>query len=86
MASESSESLPIPQPPPHLFVGNFAEIDPNDAPGSFQRLADIYGEIYQLELPGRDGKEVRALTGDGLFTAYPGEKVRNEHSILSYTH
>jgi hypothetical protein len=26
------------------------------------------------------------LTGDGLFTAYPGEKVRNEHSILSYTH
>jgi hypothetical protein len=29
---------------------------------------------------------VRALTGDGLFTAYPGEKVRNEHSILSYTH
>ncbi|RYO30510.1 Bifunctional cytochrome P450/NADPH--P450 reductase [Alternaria arborescens] len=102
MASESSESLPIPQPPPHLFVGNFAEIDPNDAPGSFQRLADIYGEIYQLELPGRDGKlivvssydtindccdserfekpinatleEVRALTGDGLFTAYPGEK------------
>ncbi|CAN9381285.1 unnamed protein product [Alternaria alternata] len=102
MDSESSESLPIPQPHPHLFVGNFAEIDPNDAPGSFQRLADIYGEIYQLELPGRDGKlivvssydtindccdserfekpinatleEVRALTGDGLFTAYPGEK------------
>jgi hypothetical protein len=26
------------------------------------------------------------LTGDGLFTAYPGEKVRNEHSFLSYTH
>jgi hypothetical protein len=26
------------------------------------------------------------LTGDGLFTAYPGEKVRNEHSILSSTH
>ena len=105
MASESSsDSVPIPQPPPHLFVGNVSEIDPNDAPGSFQRLADIYGEIYQLDLPGRKGKvvvvssydtindccdgerfekpinatldEVRALTGNGLFTAYPGEKVR----------
>jgi cytochrome P450/NADPH-cytochrome P450 reductase len=104
MDSGASDSLPIPQPPAHLFVGNVSEIDPNDAPGSFQRLAEIYGEAYQLDLPGRKGKvvvmssydtindccdgarfekpinatleEVRALTGDGLFTAYPGEKVR----------
>ncbi|KAF1936809.1 bifunctional P-450/NADPH-P450 reductase [Clathrospora elynae] len=102
MSTEDSESIPIPQPPPHLFIGNFPDIDPNDAPGSFQKLAEIYGEAYQLDLPGRKGKvvvissydtindccdadrfqkpinatleEVRALTGDGLFTAYPGEK------------
>ena len=104
MASQPTESIPIPQPPPQLFIGNLSEIDPTDASSSFQRLADIYGEIYQLQFPGRDGKvivvssydtindccdsdrfekpinatldEVRALTGDGLFTAYPGEKVR----------
>jgi len=102
MHSQSTGSVPIPQPPPHLFIGNISEIDPTNAPSSFQRLADIYGEIYQLDLPGRKGKvvvissydtindvcdaerfekpinttleEIRALTGGGLFTAYPGEK------------
>ncbi|EFQ89396.1 hypothetical protein PTT_14357 [Pyrenophora teres f. teres 0-1] len=102
MASQTAESVPIPQPPPSLFIGNLSEIDPTNVPSSFQRLADIYGEIYQLDLPGRKGKvvvissydtindvcdadrfekpinatleEVRALTGNGLFTAYPGEK------------
>jgi hypothetical protein len=96
-------SAPIPQPPPTLFIGNVADISPSNAPASFQRLAEIYGEVYQLSLPGRQGrtivvsshstvndccdasrfekpidgalKQVRALTGDGLFTAYPGEKV-----------
>jgi cytochrome P450/NADPH-cytochrome P450 reductase len=104
MASESS--TPIPQPPPTLFIGNVADIDPSNAPASFQRLAEIYGEVYQLDLPGRQGRtivvsshntvndccdasrfekpidgslrQVRALTGDGLFTAYPGEKVCTE--------
>jgi hypothetical protein len=99
----SENSTPIPHPPPSLFVGNVADIDPSNAPASFQRLAEIYGEIYQLDLPNRQGrtivvsshetiddccdasrfekpidgslKQVRALTGDGLFTAYPGEKV-----------
>jgi cytochrome P450/NADPH-cytochrome P450 reductase len=101
MASDGS--VPIPQPPPTFFVGNVPDIDPLDGPGSFKRLAEIYGEVYQLALPGRQGrtivvssydtindccdaerfekpvdgtlKEVRALTGDGLFTAFPGEKV-----------
>ena len=105
MPSQSTDSIPIPQPPPHLFIGNVSEIDPTNAPSSFQRLADIYGEIYQLDLPGRKGKvvvissydtindvcdaerfekpinttleEIRALTGGGLFTSYPGEKVRS---------
>jgi hypothetical protein len=99
----SKDSMPIPQPPSKLFIGNVADIDPSNAPASFQRLAEIYGEIYQLDLPNRQGrtivvsshetiddccdasrfekpidgslKQVRTLTGDGLFTAYPGEKV-----------
>lgn len=99
----SPNSCPIPQPPPSLFLGNVPDIDPSNGPASFQRLAEIYGEIYYLDLPGRQGrtivvssydtindccdasrfekpidgtlKQVRALTGDGLFTAYPGEKV-----------
>ncbi|EUC36074.1 hypothetical protein COCCADRAFT_89080 [Bipolaris zeicola 26-R-13] len=102
MASQSSNSVPIPQPPPHLLIGNIGAIDSDDAPGSIQRLSDIYGEIFQLHIPGRPGRiivvsshdtindccdgdrfekpinatleEVRALTGNGLFTAYPGEK------------
>jgi cytochrome P450/NADPH-cytochrome P450 reductase len=100
---DSQTSTPIPQPPPSLFIGNVWDIDSSNAPGSFRRLAEIYGEIYKLDLPGRKGKtivvssydtindccdadrfekpidgtlkQVRALTGDGLFTAYPGEKV-----------
>jgi cytochrome P450/NADPH-cytochrome P450 reductase len=99
-----ADHLAIPQPPPHLFVGNVPDVDGTNAPASFQRLAEIYGEIYRLDLPGRPGKtfvissydtindccdaerfekpiggaleQVRALTGYGLFTAYPGEKVR----------
>lgn len=102
-AMSSEETVPIPQPPPHLFIGNVTEIDPSNQLASFQRLADIYGEIFQLDLPGRQGKtivvsshatvndccdaerfekpidgslkQVRNLTGDGLLTAYPGEKV-----------
>lgn len=101
MAAE--DSIPIPQPPPSLFVGNIRDIDPSNAPDSFKRLAEIYGEIFRLEIPGREGrtivissydtisdacdatrfqkpigstlKEVRVLTGDGLFTAFPEEKV-----------
>ncbi|KNG48945.1 cytochrome p450 [Stemphylium lycopersici] len=75
MASESSsDSVPIPQPPPHLFVGNVSEIDPNDAPGSFQRLADIYGEIYQLDLPGRKGKVVVVSSYDTINDCCDGDR------------
>jgi cytochrome P450/NADPH-cytochrome P450 reductase len=103
MKMDSGNSTPIPQPPSTLFIGNVTDIDPSNAPASFRRLAEIYGEVYQLDLPGRQGRtivvsshntindccdasrfeksidgpliQVRALTGDGLFTAYPGEKV-----------
>ena len=97
----SEESIPIPQPPTTWFLGNIPDIDPSNAATSFWRLADIYGPIFKLSLPGRDVivcsnyetvndlfdwkrfekqvdgplKELRALSGDGLFTAYMGEKV-----------
>ncbi len=101
--SADSDSYPIPQPPTRYFTGNISDVDPTNQPASFQRLAEIYGEIYEMALPGREGrvfvisshetisdtcdwdrfekpidgtlKQVRALTGDGLFTSYPGEKV-----------
>jgi len=95
----SQESLPIPQPPPKFLLGNLPDIDPTNTPASFWRLAEIYGPIFQLKLPGRKVivcssyelvndlcdasrfekpiggalEQVRVLTKDGLFTAYPGE-------------
>ncbi|KAJ4297940.1 hypothetical protein N0V90_005839 [Kalmusia sp. IMI 367209] len=91
----SQETVPIPQPPPSFLFGNIGDIDPTNLAASFWHLAEIYGEIFKLNLGPRtvvvvssyetvndvcdwsrfgkrvDGplKEVRALTGDGLFTA-----------------
>lgn len=73
---------------------NYPDIDADFPSRSFQNLADLYGEIYQVELGARimvvssqrlvnevcnedrfhkdirgNLYEVRALTGDGLFTA-----------------
>lgn len=95
------ETLSIPQPTPNSFIGNLWDIDPTDAPASFDHLADMYGEIFQLDLVDRHTivcsscdtindpcdacrfqkpinttlEDVGALTGDGIFTTYPGEKV-----------
>jgi cytochrome P450/NADPH-cytochrome P450 reductase len=101
--SSNKGSLPIPQPPAKFLLGNLHDIDPANAPASMWRLADLYGEIFRLDLAGNkivvcsthelvndlcDAsrfekpvgavlKEVRVLTKDGLFTAYPGEHVSN---------
>ena len=91
---QQTKEEPIPQPPPSLLLRNFGEMDPTFPSRSFQRLADLYGEIYQLDLGrrvvvlssqrlinevcdqdrfhkdiSRTLVEVRALTGDGLFTS-----------------
>ncbi|KAJ7508252.1 fatty acid hydroxylase [Mycena galericulata] len=92
-------SVPIPQPPTIPFIGNITSIEKDVPLHSFRLLAKTYGEIYQLDLLGRnlisvssyalanevsDDKrfqkrvsgglhEVRALVGDGLFTAQPEE-------------
>ena len=75
-------------------MGNLLDMDLGFPSRSFQRFADIYGEIYCLNLdsrsvvlstqkliheacdedrffkePGRALREIRALTGDGLFTS-----------------
>ncbi|KAI5855550.1 bifunctional P-450:NADPH-P450 reductase [Durotheca rogersii] len=44
---------PIPEPPGLPFIGNVAEIDPTSSLQSFQRLADRYGEIVRIRIPGR---------------------------------
>lgn len=41
---------PIPQPPTHWFTKNIPEIDPAVPAASIWMLADIYGEIFQLDL------------------------------------
>ena len=46
-------SIPIPQPTPRFLTGNLADIDPTFPARSFWRLADIYGRILKLDLPGR---------------------------------
>jgi cytochrome P450/NADPH-cytochrome P450 reductase len=45
--------VPIPHPPESWLVGNLREIDPAFGVSSFWRLAEIYGPIYSLSLPGR---------------------------------
>ena len=94
-------ALSIPGPSPSYFTGNVKDIDPSFLIRSFWNLADIYGPIFKLTLPGRSVvvvsnyefinevcneerfekfvagplNEVRALTGDGLFTAHQHEPV-----------
>ncbi|KAJ6598272.1 cytochrome P450 [Mycena vulgaris] len=47
-------SLPIPQPPTIPFIGNVTSIERDVPLRSFQLLAKTYGEIYQLDLLGRN--------------------------------
>ncbi|KAK5166584.1 uncharacterized protein LTR77_008127 [Saxophila tyrrhenica] len=94
-SSEKMEEVPIPQPQPRFLVGNLFEMDPDFPSRSVQRMAKTYGEILQLQLPGRRIivvssqrladevcdqerffkepsrvlRELRPLTGDGLFTS-----------------
>ncbi|KAI1411629.1 bifunctional P-450:NADPH-P450 reductase [Hypoxylon sp. FL1857] len=50
MAVDST--VPIPEPPQLPFIGNIADIDAEDSVGSLNGLADKYGEIFRLRLPG----------------------------------
>ncbi|KJZ75343.1 hypothetical protein HIM_05269 [Hirsutella minnesotensis 3608] len=91
---QREKEVPIPQPPPSFLYKNFKDIDPNFPARSFQQLADLYGDIYQIDLGTpvvfvsshelvhevcdenrfhkdiqRNLLQLRALVGDGLFTA-----------------
>ncbi|KAI1409982.1 cytochrome P450 [Hypoxylon sp. FL1857] len=46
-------TTPIPEPPALPFIGHVAELDRELPLNSFVSLADRYGEIYRLRLPGR---------------------------------
>ncbi|OTA57889.1 cytochrome P450 [Hypoxylon sp. EC38] len=46
-------TTPIPEPPGLPFIGHVAELDRELPLNSFVSLADRYGEIYRLRLPGR---------------------------------
>ncbi|KAI0117999.1 bifunctional P-450:NADPH-P450 reductase [Hypoxylon sp. NC0597] len=45
-------TVPIPEPPQLPFIGNIADINAEDSVGSFNSLAEKYGEIFRLRLPG----------------------------------
>ncbi|KAJ7447839.1 fatty acid hydroxylase [Mycena latifolia] len=47
-------SVPIPQPPTIPFIGNVTALEKDVPLRSFQLLAKTYGEIYQLDLLGRN--------------------------------
>ena len=44
--------LPIPAPPEHFLLGNMPDMDLDTPLNTFLRLADTYGEIFQLRLSG----------------------------------
>ena len=48
----SVQEIPIPQPPPSFLLGNIPDMDPDFPSRGIQRVANIYGEILQLQLPG----------------------------------
>ncbi|XXG96367.1 hypothetical protein Hte_002649 [Hypoxylon texense] len=48
-----SNITPIPEPPGLPFIGHLTELDRELPIRSFAALADKYGEIYRLRLPGR---------------------------------
>ena len=50
MAKENIK--PIPQPTAYPFIGNLLELDTYYPIGAEYRLADIYGEIYSLQVGG----------------------------------
>ncbi|ORY56856.1 cytochrome P450 [Pseudomassariella vexata] len=48
-----AEIVPIPEPPGLPIIGNVGDIDKEFPLGSFMSLAEKYGEVYRLHLPGR---------------------------------
>jgi cytochrome P450/NADPH-cytochrome P450 reductase len=49
---DETMSVPIPQPPIIPFLGNVTSVEREIPLCSFQPLAKIYGEVYQLKLLG----------------------------------
>jgi cytochrome P450/NADPH-cytochrome P450 reductase len=48
-----AELVPIPEPPGLPILGNVTSLNPEYPLGSMMELAEKYGEIYRLRLPGR---------------------------------
>lgn len=48
--TDETKLVPIPQPATRWLIGNLSELNPAFPQQSIWRLADIYGDIYQLDL------------------------------------
>lgn len=81
--------VPIPQPPPYLLLGNLPELDINFPSRSLQRMADLYGEIYQLQFPGRrvvvvsSERLVNEVCDQDRFFKEPGKVLRVIRDLTS---
>ncbi|KAL1412178.1 Iron-sulfur assembly protein 1 [Vanrija albida] len=79
------EPTPIPQPKETLLLGNILDVDRHDSVGSLQRLAALYGGIYQLKLKDKivfvsSPSLVTELCDEARFEKYisnPLKEVRN---------
>ena len=47
------QEIPIPQPPPSFLLGNIPDMEPDFPARGIQRVANLYGEIVQLQLASR---------------------------------
>lgn len=48
------ETVPIPEPPGLPFLGNIGDINSEYPLGSLVHLAETYGPIFRLRLPGKN--------------------------------
>ncbi|KAK1543827.1 bifunctional P-450/NADPH-P450 reductase [Colletotrichum paranaense] len=48
----TKEEVPIPEPRGLPFLGHIAEFNPENPLNDLHRLADTYGEVYRLRMPG----------------------------------
>src|SRR6201991_557260 len=82
MASPNKLS-PIPRPPTKPVVGNMLSLDSSAPIQHMVRLTKELGPIYWLDMMGGPLRRVRAVAGDGLFTADTTEPNWSKaHNIL----
>ncbi|KAI0976920.1 cytochrome P450 [Xylaria arbuscula] len=80
--------VPIPQPPTHWFTGNLQEMDPSFPASSFWRLAEVYGDIFKLDLVTRKAvvlsshELISEVMDESRFRKNPSGPLRELRALL----